>query len=758
VTNPCIYLFHLCKIAASNEIAIWLVHLLSQAGNVRPSLRHPLLAPILEYMATMCLSFTTASPAATKWDLRLIKEGQMAQLFKLEPITNTLVEQPILPTSNEWRSLSSWPTPLHLILPIYYMLYYNAAHRVALRGSGTTAPSSRAYSAAMLHRVPIYSALVYIQTQSVGTELEYMAAPYQSMMMDQYPEVVSVDGLLFRAQVQSEWTSPSTSMMRAWLTASGLHGTRLDLVKSPSSGELTNGLLPSPSRVGELLARAIDEPSIAVSLLTTIYRLTKPLVIGAPPLLNAPDPLTYVDSILRTILPLSMYQHSQSPHRLLSRPIVQLFRDLWECWRALLSLQLPQRTLLVIASPIVNSDAGRVIPYTLSWSEMETRTGLSISRLVYEPSLVLDQHEHGIWRYPPLVRVLLHVLHTFLSASRRCYTCMIDDALHVPPPPPSTIAPPRPPPHAAGPAAAAAAAAQAEAEAKRAAATTNANGTSTNTSLPNGTGNSGATNGPVDGNIVAAEINTLLLTQESSALHRLFETCGRLSRMIGKKHAIISISASTKDIDDIAGGTITDTTNSDDNDDELLSLCDAAVGTGRTRTTLGASGTISDDDAKVWQDLETNQLRFPMPSLTALATPIPITLPGTSIIMPIARSLDAMDRQRRVESLWSSRAAPPSSLATDSSVGWDATLATTLAQEAAVRRRAAQSELCGETGAFIHQQFLSNPLLIKLVHFQGYPTHILPTAIEGVASMHACLDFVPELLHQPHHDQQVGMT
>eukprot|EP00041_Stephanoeca_diplocostata_P002833 m.29928 g.29928 ORF g.29928 m.29928 type:complete len:1150 (+) comp13800_c0_seq5:137-3586(+) len=62
-----------------------------------------------------------------------------------------------------------------------------------------------------------------------------------------------------------------------------------------------------------------------------------------------------------------------------------------------------------------------------------------------------------------------------------------------------------------------------------------------------------------------------------------------------------------------------------------------------------------------------------------------------------------------------------------------------------------QIQLCN----FFHQLFLHQPLLVKLVHFQGYDWDIIPIMVRGVPSMHICLDFLPELLKNPHATHQV---
>ncbi|XP_005110013.1 integrator complex subunit 2 [Aplysia californica] len=55
----------------------------------------------------------------------------------------------------------------------------------------------------------------------------------------------------------------------------------------------------------------------------------------------------------------------------------------------------------------------------------------------------------------------------------------------------------------------------------------------------------------------------------------------------------------------------------------------------------------------------------------------------------------------------------------------------------------------------IHQVFIADPNLAKLVHFQGYPSELIPLVVAGVPSMHICLDFIPELLGQPQRNKQV---
>uniref|UniRef100_H3B054 Integrator complex subunit 2 n=1 Tax=Latimeria chalumnae TaxID=7897 RepID=H3B054_LATCH len=55
----------------------------------------------------------------------------------------------------------------------------------------------------------------------------------------------------------------------------------------------------------------------------------------------------------------------------------------------------------------------------------------------------------------------------------------------------------------------------------------------------------------------------------------------------------------------------------------------------------------------------------------------------------------------------------------------------------------------------LHQMFIADPNIAKLVHFQGYPYELLLLTVAGIPSMHICLDFIPELLAQPELEKQV---
>lgn len=55
----------------------------------------------------------------------------------------------------------------------------------------------------------------------------------------------------------------------------------------------------------------------------------------------------------------------------------------------------------------------------------------------------------------------------------------------------------------------------------------------------------------------------------------------------------------------------------------------------------------------------------------------------------------------------------------------------------------------------IHQIFIAQPLLAKLVTFQGYPRELLGMTVRGIPSMHICMDFVPDILNMAEMDKQI---
>merc|ERR1712096_52768 len=62
-----------------------------------------------------------------------------------------------------------------------------------------------------------------------------------------------------------------------------------------------------------------------------------------------------------------------------------------------------------------------------------------------------------------------------------------------------------------------------------------------------------------------------------------------------------------------------------------------------------------------------------------------------------------------------------------------------------------QRQVC----CYLHQAFIEDTNLAKLVHFQGYPHSLLPVTTAGVPSMFICLATAPELLSQPSLEKQV---
>ncbi|XP_055542549.1 integrator complex subunit 2 isoform X2 [Wyeomyia smithii] len=64
-------------------------------------------------------------------------------------------------------------------------------------------------------------------------------------------------------------------------------------------------------------------------------------------------------------------------------------------------------------------------------------------------------------------------------------------------------------------------------------------------------------------------------------------------------------------------------------------------------------------------------------------------------------------------------------------------------------------EVRGMVCSYIHQVFIAEPSLAKLVHFQGYPRELLHMTVRGIPSMHICLDFIPELLSMAEMDKQI---
>ncbi|KAH8304646.1 hypothetical protein KR018_010344 [Drosophila ironensis] len=64
-------------------------------------------------------------------------------------------------------------------------------------------------------------------------------------------------------------------------------------------------------------------------------------------------------------------------------------------------------------------------------------------------------------------------------------------------------------------------------------------------------------------------------------------------------------------------------------------------------------------------------------------------------------------------------------------------------------------EIQGIIGTYVHQAFISEPSLAKLVHFQTYPRSVIPMIVASVPSMHICIDFVHEFLNVTEMDKQI---
>lgn len=64
-------------------------------------------------------------------------------------------------------------------------------------------------------------------------------------------------------------------------------------------------------------------------------------------------------------------------------------------------------------------------------------------------------------------------------------------------------------------------------------------------------------------------------------------------------------------------------------------------------------------------------------------------------------------------------------------------------------------EIRGIICSYIHQAFISEPSLAKLVHFQTYPRNLLKMTVQGIPSMHICLDFLPEILVMSEMEKQI---
>ncbi|CAG8551535.1 3821_t:CDS:10, partial [Paraglomus occultum] len=62
------------------------------------------------------------------------------------------------------------------------------------------------------------------------------------------------------------------------------------------------------------------------------------------------------------------------------------------------------------------------------------------------------------------------------------------------------------------------------------------------------------------------------------------------------------------------------------------------------------------------------------------------------------------------------------------------------------------AEIQSITCDFLHQLFIENPNLQKLLHQQSYSTSLIPVVVKNIESMHVCIGYLPELIHQ--HDYE----
>lgn len=56
----------------------------------------------------------------------------------------------------------------------------------------------------------------------------------------------------------------------------------------------------------------------------------------------------------------------------------------------------------------------------------------------------------------------------------------------------------------------------------------------------------------------------------------------------------------------------------------------------------------------------------------------------------------------------------------------------------------------------LSEMVVDSPLLLRLIHFQGYHADLIPLLVDRVPGMAQCIDFVPELIQHPRLDQQLS--
>jgi hypothetical protein len=65
------------------------------------------------------------------------------------------------------------------------------------------------------------------------------------------------------------------------------------------------------------------------------------------------------------------------------------------------------------------------------------------------------------------------------------------------------------------------------------------------------------------------------------------------------------------------------------------------------------------------------------------------------------------------------------------------------------------SEVHGQICRFLHNMFIDDPDLVKVVHFQGYSSALIPLFVRGIPSLHIAFGFLPELLQHPQRTKQL---
>lgn len=65
------------------------------------------------------------------------------------------------------------------------------------------------------------------------------------------------------------------------------------------------------------------------------------------------------------------------------------------------------------------------------------------------------------------------------------------------------------------------------------------------------------------------------------------------------------------------------------------------------------------------------------------------------------------------------------------------------------------SEVRAKVCMFLHNMFVDDPDLIKIIHYQGYSSALIPLLVHGVPSLHVAFGFLPDLLQHPQRSKQL---